>query len=141
MKIHAALFMFPTLICCSLVYAGDEAERPAAPEPKPEHRFLDFKNSLAISSFAATLAGDSISTQKGLDRAGYKEMNPIARLFVQSRTGAIVYATGSFGLVTGGMYLAHKTGHHKLERIVPFGLSAWEGFMTIRNYHVMSRNR
>jgi hypothetical protein len=141
MKVRVSLLAFALLICCSFARAGEDAEKPAAPEPKPVHRFLDFKNSLAISSFAATLAGDSISTQKGLDQSRYKEINPIARLFVQSRTGAILYSTGSFGLVTGGMYLAHKTGHHKLERIVPFGLAGWEGFMTIRNYHLLSRPR
>lgn len=128
------------LVCYSVAYA-DEPEKPAAPEPKPAHRFFDLKNSLAMSSFAVTLAGDSLSTQKGFSRPGFREMNPVARLFVQSRGGAIAYATGSFGLVTGGMYLAHKTGHHRLERLVPFGLAAWEGFMTVRNYHVISRPR
>lgn len=94
-----------------------------------------------MSSFALALTGDSLSTQKGLGRSGYREINPIARQFVNSRAGAIVYSTGSFGLLAGGMYLAHKTGHHKLERIVPFGLAAWEGFMTYRNFHVISRPR
>ena len=141
MKRRAALLTFALLLTCSLAFAGDEPERPAAPEAKPAHRFLDLKNSLAISSFAVTLAGDSLSTQKGLDRPGYHEINPVARPFVQSRAGAVVYAAGSFGLVTGGMYLAHKTGHHKLERIVPFGLAAWEGFLTARNYHVISHRR
>ena len=145
-----ALFML--FISCSLVLAGEPGP-PAAPEAKPErpgisiaetkreHRFFDLKNSLAISSFAIALTGDSLSTQKGLDRAGYREINPIARPFVSSRAGAIIYATGSFGLLAGGMYLAHKTGHHKLERIVPFGLAAWEGFMTYRNFHVISHPR
>jgi hypothetical protein len=140
MKVRAVLFMLVLLVRCSLSYAG-ESEKPSAPEPKPAHRFFDLKNSLAISSFAATLVGDSLSTQKGLGRPGYQEINPLARPFVQSRAGAILYSTGSFGLVTGGMYLAHKTGHHKLERIVPFGLAAWEGIMTVRNYHVTSRPR
>lgn len=138
MKVRAALPMLVLLISCSLAFAGDEAEKPAAPEPKPAHRFFDLKNSLALSSFAVTLAGDELSTQKGLDRPGTREINPLARPFVQSRAGAVVYSVGSFGLLTGGMYLAHKTGHHKWERIVPFGLAAWEGFMTVRNYHVAS---
>ena len=141
MRDRATLLTFVLLLTCSLAFAGDEPEKPAAPEARPSHRFLDLKNSLAISSFAVTLAGDSLSTQKGLDRRGYGEINPVARPFVQSRAGAIVYATGSFGLVTGGMYLAHKTGHHRLERIVPFGLAAWEGFLTARNYHVISHPR
>jgi hypothetical protein len=139
MRVRAALLILVLLICHSFALAGDE--KPAAPEPKPEHSFFDVKNSLAMSSFALSLAGDSLSTQKGLAQPGYKEINPIARPFVQSRAGAIVYSTGSFGLVAGGMYLAHKTGHHKLERIVPFGLAAWEGVMTYRNYRVISRPR
>lgn len=141
MRDRAAQLTLVLLLTCSLAFAGDEPEKPVAPEAKPSHRFLDLKNSLAISSFGVTLAGDSLSTQKGLDRAGYREINPVARPFVQSRAGAIVYATGSFALVTGGMYLAHKTGHHRLERIVPFGLAAWEGFLTARNYHVISHPR
>lgn len=141
MKVRCGWLIFVLLICGSLAFAGNDLEKPSAPEPKPAHRFLDLKNSLAISSFAVALTGDSLSTQKGLARPGYTEINPVARPFVRSRAGAIIYSTGSFGLVTGGMYLAHKTGHHKLERIVPFGLAAWEGFMTVRNYHVISHPR
>lgn len=144
--------LFMLFISCSLSVA-EEPGLPAAPEAKPErpgistaeikrqHRFFDLKNSLAMSSFAIALTGDALSTQKGLDRAGYREINPIARPFVSSRAGSIVYSAGSFGLLAGGMYLAHKTGHHKLERIVPFGLAAWEGFMTYRNFHVISHQR
>jgi len=141
MKVRFACLIFAVLIWAPLAFAGDDSEQPSAPEPKPAHRFLDLKNSLAISSFAVTLTGDSLSTQKGLARPGYTEINPVARPFVRSRAGAVIYSTGSFGLVTGGMYLAHKTGHHKLERIVPFGLAAWEGFMTVRNYYVISHPR
>ena len=141
MKVRSGWLIFVLLIWGSLAFAGNDPEKPSAPEPKPAHRFLDLKNSLAISSFAVALTGDSLSTQKGLARPGYTEINPVARPFVRSRAGAIIYSTGSFGLVTGGMYLAHKTGHHKLERIVPFGLAAWEGFMTVRNYYVISHPR
>ena len=141
MKVRCGWLILVLLICGSLAFAGNDSEKPSAPEPKPAHRFLDLKNSLAISSFAVALTGDSLSTQKGLAWPGYTEINPVARPFVRSRAGAIIYSTGSFGLVTGGMYLAHKTGHHKLERIIPFGLAAWEGFMTARNYYVISHPR
>lgn len=139
-KVRTTFLMFALLMSCSLARAG-EPEKPAAPEAKPAHKFFDLKNSLALSSFAITLAGDSLSTQKGLGQPGFREVNPLARLFVQSRAGAVIYSTSSFALVTGGMYLAHRTGHHRLERIVPFGLAAWEGFMTFHNYHVASRPR
>ena len=140
MKLQAVTFILLLLTWCSLVYAG-ESEKSPATAPKPVHQFFDLKNSVAMSSFAATLAGDSLLTQEGLARPRYHEINPVARLFVQSRPGAILYATGSFGLVTGGMYMAHKTGHHKLERVVPFGLAALEGFIAIRNYRIISRSR
>jgi hypothetical protein len=150
MKVNAAVLFLALLISCVSARAGEPG--PAAPEAKPEHlgiavpeverghRFFDLKNSLALSSFAVGLAGDALSTQKGLDR-GHREINPIARPFVNSRAGTIVYSAGSFSLLAGGMYLAHKTGHHKLERIVPLGLAAWEGFLTYRNFHVSSGRR
>jgi len=159
MRGRAAALVFALLISSSAAFAGDDApsapeakvERPgisasaARPafvisETKREHRFFDVKNSLALSSFGLFLAGDSLSTQKGLSR-GFREINPFARPFVNSRAGAAVYSTGSFALVAGGMYLAHKTGHHKLEWITPFSMAAWEGFMMFRNFSVMSHAR
>lgn len=107
--------------------------------PERPHRFFDLKNSFALSALAVTLTGDSLSTQKGLGLPGFHEMNPLARPFVQSRPGAAVYAAGSFALLAGGMYVAHRTHHHKLERIVPFAIAGWEGFLTWRNYHLVSQ--
>jgi hypothetical protein len=121
---------------------------PAAPsamivlkkkQPEP-HRFLDTTNALAISSVAAALTADALSTQKGLSLPGFYEMNPIARSFVQTRAGAAAYSAGSFGLLTGAMYMAHKTGHHKLERILPFATAGWEGLLSFRNYHVIAQH-
>lgn len=106
---------------------------------RPEsHRFFDVKNSFALSAVATSLAADALSTQKGLSYPGFYEMNPIARPFVQTRTGAAVYSAGSLGLVAAGMYVAHRTRHHKLERILPFAIAGWEGLLSARNYHVIA---
>ena len=121
---------------------------PAAPsaviilkKKQPEtHRFLDTTNTLALGSLAAGLTADALSTQKGLSLPGFYEMNPIARPFVQTRAGAAAYSAGSFGLLTGAMYVAHKTGHHKLERILPFATAGWEGLLSARNYHVIAQH-
>lgn len=67
-------------------------------------------------------------------------MNPIARPFVQTRSGAAIYSAGSFGLLATGMYVAHKTNHHKLERILPFAVGGWEGLLSFRNYHVIAQH-
>ncbi|HET9182971.1 MAG TPA: hypothetical protein VFP59_12615 [Candidatus Angelobacter sp.] len=120
---------------------------PAEPAPalllKPRtsdmaHSFFDRKNCTAFGFLAAGLTGDALSTQKGLGLPGFREMNPIARPFVKSRAGAAVYSAISFALMGGGMYLAHKTNHHKLERVLPLVIAGWEGFLAARNYHLIS---
>jgi hypothetical protein len=106
---------------------------------RPAHRFFDGKNSLALVSVAASLAGDGWSTQRALALPGAREVNPMARPFVSSRAGEIAYSGAGFALFTGGMYLAHRTRHHKLERIAPFALAGWESFLTAWNLHQVSR--
>jgi hypothetical protein len=103
-----------------------------------EHKFFDAKNSFALSAAAVAIAGDALSTQKGLAYPGFHEMNPIARPFVQTRTGAAAYNAGSFAMMSSLMYWAHKTGHHKLERFLPFTVASWEGMLSARNYHLIS---
>jgi hypothetical protein len=107
--------------------------------PPAQHKFFDRKNALAIACVAASLAGDGWSTQRALAMPGAYEVNPVARPFVGSRAGKVAYSGASFALVTGGIYLAHKTNYHKLERIGPLGLAGWEGFLTYWNLRQLSR--
>ncbi len=102
------------------------------------HSFFDAHNQLGFATLGASLTADALSTQKGLAYPGFVEMNPIARPFVQSRAGAAVYNAGSFGLMAGLMYWAHKKEHHKLERILPMAVGSWEGLLSMRNYHVIA---
>lgn len=106
--------------------------------PGRGHNFFDVKNFMGLAALAAGLTGDALSTQKGLGLPGFHEINPIARPFVQNRAGAAFYGAASFAFMGGGMYLAHKTHHHKLERILPFAVAGWEGFLTFRNYRLTS---
>ena len=106
--------------------------------PPRTHSFFDARNQLGFATLGASLTADALSTQKGLAYPGFVEMNPIARPFVQSRAGAAVYNAGSFGLMTGLMYWAHKKEHHKLERILPMAVGSWEGLLSMRNYHVIA---
>ena len=102
------------------------------------HSFFDARNALGFASLGASLTADALSTQKGLAYPGFHEMNPIARPFVQTRLGAAAYNAGSFGLMAGLMYWAHKKEHHKLERILPFAVGSWEGLLSARNYRVIA---
>lgn len=106
--------------------------------PPRTHSFFDARNQLGFATLGASLTADALSTQKGLAYPGFVEMNPIARPFVQSRAGAAVYNAGSFGLMAGLMYWAHKKEHHKLERILPMAVGSWEGLLSMRNYHVIA---
>jgi hypothetical protein len=136
-KVIVAISLFVFLLVCCVASAG---ELPSAPTPlraDDHQRFFDFRNSLAIAGFGLSLTGDALSTQRLLGFSGYKEMNPLARPFVQSRSGAAAYSAASFGMLVGGMYLAHKTHHHKLERILPFAMTASESFLTYWNYHLL----
>jgi len=106
--------------------------------PPHTHSFFDARNRVGFATLGASLTADALSTQKGLAYPGFVEMNPIARPFVQSRAGAAVYNAGSFGLMAGLMYWAHKKEHHKLERILPMAIGSWEGLLSMRNYHVIA---
>jgi len=127
------------------VSAISPAILPAAPsaliklkQRTETHRFFDMRNTFALSAAAVSLTADALSTQKGLAHPGFYEMNPLARPFVQTRTGAAIYSAGSLGMVAGSMYLAHRTHHHKLERMMPFAVAGWEGLLSLRNYHVIA---
>jgi hypothetical protein len=106
--------------------------------PPPTHKFLDTRNSLGLTSMAASLIADALSTQKALAYPGFAEMNPLARPFVQTRTGAALYSAGSFAVLTGAMFAAHKMNHHKFEHIFPFAVAGWEAALSARNYHVIA---
>ena len=121
---------------------------PSAPDaiitlktPPRTHKFFDARNSMGLASLAVTLSADALSTQTGLAYPGFHEMNPIARPFVKTRPGAAVYSAGSFALLAGTMYVAHKTQHHRLERILPFAVAGWEGLLSFRNYRVIAAHR
>jgi hypothetical protein len=109
--------------------------------PPPTHKFFDVRDNLGLSALASSLLADALSTQKGLAYPGFHEMNPIARPFVQTRTGAAGYTAGSFALLAGAMYAAHKTHHHKLEHILPFAVASWETALSARNYHLIATNK
>lgn len=145
-----------TLVADSDSASASAPAPPSAPSPAPAvqpapavllikpqqvesaHRFFDIQNGTALAALAAGLTGDALSTQKGLGLPGFHEMNPLARPFVQNRPGAALYNAASFALIGGSMYLAHKTNHHRLERVLPFAIAGWEGFLAARNYHVIS---
>lgn len=93
------------------------AETLAFPDA-PSHSFL---NQTSISIFAAdglSKALDGFTTSRAISN-GATERNPIARPFVQGTAGQAVFFGLSWAGDLGLAYILHKTGHHKLEKILP----------------------
>lgn len=89
----------------------------ALPEAPGPHRFWDGENSILFATSAAFSAADFIVTRDNL-RSGGQELNPVTRLFSGSTPGLAMNFAGETAGVLGVSYLLHKTGHHKMERMV-----------------------
>lgn len=105
--------------------------QPASMEPLPmttlfqsvsipeatSHRFWDRENSLLFATNVAFSTADFVVTRNNL-RNGGQELNPVTSIFAGSTAGLAVNFVGENAGVIGLSYYFHKTGHHKLERMV-----------------------
>jgi hypothetical protein len=82
-----------------------------------EHRFWDRENSFLFATNAAFSAADFVITRDNL-REGGRELNPVTGLFAGSTAGLVVNFAGEAAGVVGLSYMLHRTGHHRLERLV-----------------------
>jgi len=91
--------------------------QPASIPEASSHKFWDRENSILFATNAAFSAADFVVTRDNL-RSGGQELNPVTRLFSGSTPGlAMNFASETAGVV-GVSYFLHKTGHHKLERVI-----------------------
>jgi hypothetical protein len=91
-----------------------------APQPTYEtHKFLDRENRILFVAVAAVNGADFAVTRSNVQSGGH-ELDPIVRVYGRSTVGL----AANFAAETAGTmalsYFCHKTGHHKLERIVSF---------------------
>lgn len=89
-----------------------------APLASSEHRFWDTKNRFLFGAVAGMAGADFAVTHANLSSGG-QELNPVTRIFSGSTAGLAANFVGETAGVMGISYFFHKTGHHKLERIVP----------------------
>ena len=100
------------------------------PSELHKHKFWDAQNAAIHSVNFAMQTADAFSTRHVLDRHNGTERNPWARQFVTHGWGG--QAAYSWGLSVGGTivtsYFMHRTGHHRLERVLPMiGIGATAG--------------
>lgn len=81
------------------------------------HRFWDTENRMLFAGVVAANAGDFAVTYTNLQNGG-RELNPIVRIFGRSAAGLALNFGGQTAGVMGFSYFLHKTGHHRLERLV-----------------------
>ncbi|HUC28755.1 MAG TPA: hypothetical protein VMR80_04190 [Candidatus Acidoferrum sp.] len=84
-----------------------------------EHRFWDKRNVALFAASAALSGADFTVTRANLQNGG-RELNPIVRIFGRSTAGLAANFVGETAGGIGLSYFFHKTGHHKLERMVSF---------------------
>ena len=88
-----------------------------APPSPSEHKFWDRKNRILFAAVTALDATDFAVTRTNLQSGG-RELNPISRFFGRSTAGLAVNFAGETAGVIAVSYFLHRTGHHKLERII-----------------------
>ena len=123
------------LLMCMLTASATAQSVITGVVTRPDSRWLDKANVVRLSYCAGGMALDAYSTQRFLSpqiqakyRVGPHELNPIARPFVNQGWKGQLAASGlSFAVVTGSSWLAHRTGHHRIEHSIPlvFGSLSW----------------
>ena len=96
-----------------------EAAAPVViiPSNLSEHKFWDKPNRLLCVT-AAILNGADFAVTRANLQSGGQELNPVVRVFGRSTAGLAVNFIGETAGVISLSYFFHKTGHHKLERVV-----------------------
>jgi hypothetical protein len=97
-----------------------EASTPVVTGPSSvgdEHRFWD-KQNRALFAAAAALNGADFAVTRANLQSGGQELNPVVRVFGRSTAGLAVNFIGETAGMVSISYFLHKTGHHKLERMV-----------------------
>jgi len=93
------------------------SSQPVTLPEAPSHRFWDRENSILFASSAAFSTADFFLTRSNLDHGG-QELNPVTRVFSGSTAGLAMNFAGETAGVVGLSYVFHKTGHHKIERVI-----------------------
>lgn len=85
----------------------------------PSHSFFEQGSEIRMGLIAGLIAADGITTQHILNADHGSELNPLVRPLVKK--GAPGQASASvlgYAFSIGSSYLLHRTGHHRLERLV-----------------------
>jgi hypothetical protein len=101
--------------------------------PEAPHDFLDARNKISLGALAGLLAADGVTTQQNLANHAH-ELNPIARPLVEHGwAGQLGASVLGYSASIGLSYMVHRSGHHKLERVILHAAMAGEAAMVMNN--------
>lgn len=84
------------------------------------HAFIDKTNILLYTVAIVLMVADLTQTRIKLNTGLYHEDNPLTRpLMNAGMVGTVAAGIIAMTVSIGISWLAHKTGHHKIERLVP----------------------
>lgn len=105
--------------------------------PPPEHYFNDRLNLGLFSADLLVRTLDWQSTEHNLGNGWQESSLPKG---LAGNSGAMLgYSLGVAGAVHGTAWIAHKTGHHRIERILPMLDITYDGRCVVGNYEVAGR--
>jgi hypothetical protein len=85
----------------------------------PSHSFFERSSEIRMGVIAGLIAADGITTQHILGVDHGSEMNPIVRpLVTKGAPGQAGASILGYALSIGSSYLLHRSGHHRLERLM-----------------------
>ncbi len=100
--------------------------------PRAQHAFWDRENLYLFGGVAAMRTLDYTSTMNMLHRGREEILLPPD--VVRNHAGFAALEAASTATSIGIAYLLHRTGHHRLERLVSIGHISGAGFGDVRNY-------
>lgn len=100
--------------------------------PAPVHRFFDAKNIALQTLNILAMAADVASTRHALQIPGTSEMNPLAK----SQGGLLALKIAGVGAGLGIAYMTHRSGHHKLERVIPVVCATPSALAAVHNTEI-----
>ena len=107
-----------------------------APVPVPVKPHFWTKRQIAVSlGFAGENAYDGWSTQYLKQQQGFRELDPLARPFVnQGTVGQVEICVIGWSAITGSQWLAHHRGHRRFSNVIGTVALAVEGANITRQY-------
>ena len=116
------------LVVFVLTLAAGAQEKPSTP-----HAFFDRTNLALFSADALVRTLDAESTRAMLARGNVEDSIPA----IASRSSTMyAYSVGVAGAIMGASYVMHRTGHHRIERILPMIDIVYDGRDAVGNYRL-----